>query len=164
MQAEYKALLENQTWTLVPPPSNRPVIGCKWVWRKKEKQDGTLDKYKARLVAKGFHQTLGFDYNETFSPVIKPATIRTILTIALYHQWNISQIDVNNAFLNGMLEEEVYMQQPPGFEVGSSPLVCKLKKALYGLKQAPELGFKGYLLLYINMASLQANVTLLCSL
>lgn len=115
-------------------PSHRKSIGCKWVYRVKENLDGSVNKYKARLVAKGFHQQQGFDYNETFSPVIKPPTIRIILTLALTHKWEIQQIDINNAFLNGTLLEEVYMTQPPGFEHHDKTLVCKLNKALYGLK------------------------------
>jgi histone deacetylase 1/2 len=121
---------------LVPLPTNRKAIGCKWVFCVKENADGTVNKYKARLVAKGFHQVHGFDFNETFSPVIKPVTIRIILTLALTYNWPLQQLDINNAFLNGILEEEVYMMQPPGFTAPNSSLVCHLHKALYGLKQA----------------------------
>ena len=142
MQQEYDALIENKTWSLVPLPSHRQAIGCKWVFRVKENPDGSIQKYKARLVAKGFHQQPGFNYTETFSPVVKPATIRLILTLALTFHWPIQQIDVNNAFLNGDLHEEVYMTQPPGFESHDKSLVCKLQKALYGLKQAPRAWFE----------------------
>lgn len=134
MQAEYNALLSNNTWTLVELPSNRKAIGCKWVYHIKENYDGFINKYKARLVAKGFHQQYGFDFTETFSPVVKPVTIRIILTLALTYKWNIQQIDINNAFLNGFLNEEIYMLQPPGFEADNKQLVCRLNKALYGLK------------------------------
>lgn len=143
MQDEYLALMRNETWSLVPLPADRHAIGCKWVFKVKENPDGTIQKYKARLVAKGFHQVAGFDFNETFSPVVKPTTIRIILTIALSRQWGIRQLDVNNAFLNGDLKEEVFMAQPHGFLDPNHPqYVCKLHKALYGLKQAPRAWFE----------------------
>ncbi|KAK2412680.1 putative mitochondrial protein [Trifolium repens] len=138
MQAEYKALMDNKTWSLVPLPPHRKAIGCKWIFRVKENPDGSVNKYKARLVAKGFSQTVGFDFTETFSPVIKPVTIRVILTLAVTYKWQVQQIDINNAFLNGVLQEEVYMSQPPGFVSSDKTLVCKLHKSLYGLKQAPR--------------------------
>jgi histone deacetylase 1/2 len=138
MESEYSALMKNETWSLVPLPAHRRPIGCKWVFRVKENPDGSVNKYKARLVAKGFSQEQGFDYTETFSPVVKPVTIRIILTLALSFKWDIQQIDINNAFLNGLLQEEVYMTQPPGFVHQDQTLVCKLQKALYGLKQAPR--------------------------
>lgn len=134
--------MKNGTWSLVDLPPDRRAIGCKWVFRVKENADGTLNKLKARLVAKGFHQTPGFDFSETFNTVVKPATVRVILTLALSHGWPVAQLDVNNAFLNGELTEEVYMMQPQGFEAaGSGHKVCRLHKALYGLKQAPRAWF-----------------------
>jgi histone deacetylase 1/2 len=142
MQAEYDALIQNKTWSLVPLLPNRQAIGCKWVFRVKENPDGSVNRYKARLVAKGFHQRQGFDFLETFSQVVKPVTIRIIIIIAITNHWSIQQLDVNNAFLNGILDEEVYMQQPQGFESKDSSLVCKLHKALYGLKQAPRQWFE----------------------
>ena len=114
----YDALLKNKTWDLVSLPSNRQAIGCKWVFRVKENVDGSINKFKARLVAKGIHQVHGFDFHGTFSPIIKPVTISIILTLALSHGWELFQLDVNNAFLNGVLEESVFMTQPPGFEGG----------------------------------------------
>lgn len=138
MKEEITALHDNGTWTLVPLPQDREPIGCKWVFRVKQNPDGSVHKLKARLVAKGFHQQLGFDYNETFSPVVKPVTIRVMLTLAVTNNWCLRQLDINNAFLNGILEEEVYMSQPPGFEHSDKTLVCRLNKALYGLKQAPR--------------------------
>ncbi|XP_066396527.1 uncharacterized protein [Miscanthus floridulus] len=139
MDAEYNALINNKTWHLVPPKRGINVIDCKWVYKVKRKSDGSLDRYKARLVAKGFRQRYGIDYEDTFSPVVKPATIRTILSIAVSRGWSLRQLDVQNAFLHGYLEEDVYMKQPPGYEEKSkNGYICKLDKALYGLKQAPR--------------------------
>jgi hypothetical protein len=115
------------------------IIGCKWVCKIKRKQDNNLDRYKARLMAKGFKQQYGIDYDDIFSPVVKIATIWIILSIVVSKGWSLHQFDVQNAFLHGYLEEEVYMEQPPGYEDPTKPgYVCKLDKALYGLKQAPR--------------------------
>jgi hypothetical protein len=101
--------------------------------------DGFVDHYKARLVDKGFKQHYGIDYEDTFSPVVKPATIRLVLSVAISHNWKLRQLNVHNAFLHGVLEEDIYMKQPPGFCDSSHPdYVCKLDKAIYGLKQAPR--------------------------
>lgn len=111
------------------------------VFRVKRKADNTLDKYKACLVAEGYKRCYGIDYEYTFSSVVKVATIRIVLSIAVSCGWSLRQLDVQNAFLHGVLEEEVYMQQPPGYEDKTNPhYVCKLDKALYGLKQAPRHG------------------------
>lgn len=115
MKTEFDAQQKNCTWSLVSLPSKRVPIGCKWVFRVKENPDGTVHKYKARLVAKGFHQLFGTDYTETFPLVVKPIIVRLPLTLSITNGWTFQQLDVNNAFLNGILEEEVYMQQPPGF-------------------------------------------------
>jgi histone deacetylase 1/2 len=168
MIEEFEALKRNQTWTLVPLPQHRSDIGCKWVFRTKENPDGTINKFKARLVAKGFHQLQGFDFNEIFSPVIKPITIRLILSLAISYKWHLKQLDVNNVFLNGLLEDEideVYMVQP---------LVCNLNKALYGLKQDPRQCDPSvftytknrqvvYLLVYVDDISSQVALPLLFS-
>uniref|UniRef100_A0A2N9EVL6 Integrase catalytic domain-containing protein n=1 Tax=Fagus sylvatica TaxID=28930 RepID=A0A2N9EVL6_FAGSY len=142
MEAEFGALTTNGTWSLCPRPPNRKIIRNKWVFRLKQKADGSIDRYKARLVAKGFDQENGIDYTETFSPVIKPTTIRVILALAVHFNWPIRQLDVSNAFLHGSLTEEVYMEQPRGFVDPHFPNhVCRLHKALYGLKQAPRAWF-----------------------
>ena len=139
MQEEYLALTTNHTWDLVLPATPVKIVGNKWVFRIKYNSDGSVSRYKVRLVAKGFHQTHGVDYTETFSPVVKSSTIRVILSLAMLHHWVIRQVDVNNAFLNGILIEDVYMAQPQGFVDSTKPNhVCKLNKALYGLKQAPR--------------------------
>lgn len=139
MCEEYQALQRNKTWHLVPPHHGKNLIDCKWVFRIKRKSYETIDRYKARLVAKGFKQRYGIDYEDTFSPVVKAATIPLILSIAVSTGWSLRQLDVQNVFLHGVLEEEVYMKQPPRFESKTAPhLVCKLDKALYGLKQAPR--------------------------
>lgn len=142
MNTQFDALLHNQTWTLVPPESATNIIGCKWVFRIKRKSDGLIDRYKARLVARGFHQQPGIDYGETYSPVIKPTTIRIVLSLALSNGWPIHQIDIQNGFLHGTISEVVYMTQPSGFSHPQFPThLCKLRKALYGLKQAPRAWF-----------------------
>ena len=114
MKDEYDALLRNRTWILVPRNHSQSLVDCKWVYKTKYKPDGSILKHKARLVAKGFQQSPGLDYGETFSPVVKPTTIRVVLSIAVTHGWEIRQLDVNNAFLNGYLQETVFMKQPEG--------------------------------------------------
>jgi len=142
MNLEYQALISNNTWSLCPRPPHHNVVRNKWVFKIKQKSDGSVDRHKARLVAKGFDQLNGVDYYETFSPVIKPATIRLVLALAVQFDWSINQLDVSNAFLHGELDEEVYMEQPQGFVHPSYPdHVCKLHKSLYGLKQAPRAWF-----------------------
>jgi len=139
MNSEHTALLRNRTWHPVPPPKGKNIIGCKWVFKVKKKADGSVDRYKARLVAKGYKQCYGIDYEDTFSSVVKAATIRLILSITVSKGWSLRQLDVQNAFLHDVLEEEVYMHQPPGYKDRKHPnYVCKLDKAIYGLKQAPR--------------------------
>lgn len=139
MESEFSALQANKTWRLVPPPPGVNVIDSKWVFKIKQKSDGSIERYKARLVAKGFKQRYGLDYEDTFSPVVKPTTIRLLLSMALTRGWHLHQLDIQNAFLHGVLEEEVFLRQPPGFEDHTHPdYLCRLDKALYGLKQAPR--------------------------
>ncbi|CAL8119630.1 unnamed protein product [Prunus armeniaca] len=142
MSKEINALLKNNTWSLVPPSPHHNTVGSKWVFRIKRKPDGSIERYKACLVAKGFHQQLGIDYGETFNPIVKPTTIRTILSVAISRGWPLRQLDVKNAFLHGFLQEDVYMIQPPVFIDPDRPnYVYKLHKSLYGLKQAPRAWF-----------------------
>ena len=139
MDEELEALGENCTWELVEPPKGTKPINCKWVFKIKLNKDGTVSRYKARLVAKGFQQIEGRDYNEIFSPVARMSTIRTLIALATVHNLELDQMDVVTAFLNGDIEEHIFMRQPPGFEFGGkNQWVCKLNKALYGLKQAPR--------------------------
>jgi histone deacetylase 1/2 len=139
MEEEFDALQRNQTWRLVPRPPGTNIVGSKWIFKTKFRPDGSVDKHKARLVARGFTQQHGIDYHDTFSPVVKPVTIRLVLSLAVSRGWCLRQVDVSNAFLHGFLEEDVYMQQPPGFEDSRYPQhVCKLQRALYGLKQSPR--------------------------
>jgi hypothetical protein len=139
MDDEYAALMKNKTWRLVPPQPGRNVIDCKWVYKIKHKADGSIERHKARLVAKGFKQRLGIDYDDTFSPVVKPATIRLVLSLVVSQGWVLRQLDVQNAFLYDILEEEVFMKQPLGYIHAEFPSYhCKLDKVLYGLKQAPH--------------------------
>lgn len=136
---EYQALFTQGTWDLVEPPTMAHVIGCQWIYRIKRHSDGSVARYKARLVANGNQQEEGLDFSETFSPIVKQPTIRVALSLAVHHNWSLRQLDVSNAFLHGMLEEEVYMKQPLGYRDPHHPnYVCKLRKALYGLKQAPR--------------------------
>lgn len=136
MNEELKALEENKTWTITDLPLGKKAIGCKYVYKIKYKSDGSIDRFKARLVAKGYTQEYGLDYQETFSPVAKITTVRIILAIAVKMNWYLEQLDVNNAFLHGNLEEDIYMIKPPGYNKGRKHQVCKLNKSIYGLKQA----------------------------
>lgn len=139
MHEEFDALKKNETWELVPKPENCTPVTCKWVYRLKRKSDGTIEKFKARLVARGFSQSYGLDYEETFSPVAKMVTIRSIISLAASKSQKLWQLDVKNAFLYGELDREVFMEQPKGFESRQFPFhFCRLKKVLYGLKQAPR--------------------------
>ncbi|GJR57528.1 ribonuclease H-like domain-containing protein [Tanacetum coccineum] len=145
MLDEYTALIKNNTWVLVPKPLDANIVRSMWLFRHKHNANGSLTRYKARLVANGSTQLAGIDVDKTFSPVVKPATIRTVLSLAISRHWPIHQLDVKNAFLHGSLSETVYMHQPPGFRDSQHPdYVCLLKRSLYGLKQAPRAWFQRF--------------------
>lgn len=138
MQEELKSIEENQTWCIADLPSGHKAIGLKWVFKVKKDPAGAVVKHKARLVAKGYVQQQGIDFEEVFAPVARMETVRLLIALAANKGWQIHHMDVKSAFLNGDLEEEVYVVQPPGFsKKGSEGRVLRLKKALYGLKQAP---------------------------
>ena len=139
MDEEIRAIEKNDTWELTSLPKGHKAIGVKWVYKTKRNAKGEIERHKARLVAKGYSQKAGIDYDEVFAPVARLETIRLIIFFAIQNKWKIHQMDVKSAFLNGVLEEEVYIQQPSGYKVKShKDKVLKLKKALYGLKQAPR--------------------------
>ncbi|CAM8923791.1 unnamed protein product [Rhodiola kirilowii] len=139
IKSELDSIMQNHTWELVDIPHGCKPLDSKWIFTKKLKVDGTIEKYKARLVIKGYRQKEGLDYFDTFSPVTRITSIRMIIAIAALHNLEIYQMDVKPAFLNGDLEEEIYMEQPEGCrEPGHKRKVCKLVKSLYGLKQAPK--------------------------
>ena len=134
MQSEFDALQRNNTWTLVDRPPGVRVITGKWVYKYKLRADGSLERYKARWIVRGDTQRPGIDFGETFTPVVKPATIRTVLTLVASKKWPAHQLDVSNAFLHGHLQEKVYCQQPVGFVDPERPdAVCLLNRSLYGL-------------------------------
>ena len=136
MKSEMQSMYDNHVWTLINPPNGLKTIGCKWVFKKKTDMDGNVHTFKALLVAKGLKQTHGVDYDETCSPVAMLNSIRILLAIAAYYDYEIWQVDVKTTFLNGKLLEDVYMTQPEGFvnpeNVGK---VCKLRRSIYELKQ-----------------------------
>ncbi|CAH9116972.1 unnamed protein product, partial [Cuscuta epithymum] len=141
MQRELAALERTGTWRIQDLPPGKKPIFCKWVYKIKYKSDGTIDRYKARLVVCGNRQVQGIDYDETFAPVAKMVTVRTMLAIAASRDWEIHQMDVDNAFLHGDLHEEVYMHPPPGYSSSKPGQVCRLLHSLYGLRQAPRCWF-----------------------
>ncbi len=138
MKEELDSLAQMNTWTLVPPPKGTcNVVDSKWIFKKKLDENGKIDRYKARLVARGFSQKYGIDYQETFAPVVRLNTLRAVIALAVDRNMEVHQMDVKTAFLNGELEETVYMRQPPGMTVeGKEEWVCRLNRSLYGLKQS----------------------------
>ena len=139
MKEEMMAINKNETWVLTNLPEGKAAFGLKWVFKTKYNADGRVQKHKARLVAKGYSQQQGINYEDTFSPIARFETVRTFLALASQLHWPVYQLDVKSAFLNGELEEEVYVMQLEGFIIqGKEDKVYKLRKALYGLKQAPR--------------------------
>ncbi len=136
-EEEIQALHLNKTWDLVQLPHGRKPVGCRWVFRLKKDDQGRIARFKARLVAKGFTQKEGVDYCDTFAPVVRFETVRTLVAYAVINGMLLHQVDVETAFLHGQLNEEIYMQQPEGFD-DKSGRVCRLRRSLYGLKQSPR--------------------------
>uniref|UniRef100_A0A2N9H666 CCHC-type domain-containing protein n=1 Tax=Fagus sylvatica TaxID=28930 RepID=A0A2N9H666_FAGSY len=159
MQAEMNALQANQTWELVPLPSDEKTVGCKWVFTVKYLADGSVDRYKARLVAKGFTQVPGKDFGATFTPVAKLTSVRLLVSLAASHSWPLHQLDVKNAFLHGDLLETIYMDPPSGFRAEGeyAGKVCRLHKSLYGLKQSPRAWFSRFSDVILSMEFIRCH-------
>jgi hypothetical protein len=139
MVEEYDSIVKNSVWEIVPRPIDKSMVGSRWIYKVKQVAVGSVEKYKARFVARGFSQIEGINYGETFAPIARYSSIRSILALSVQMGWCIHQMDVKTAFLNRIIEEEVYIEQPEGFETFDRELhVCRLKRALYGLKQAPR--------------------------
>ena len=137
MKSEMQSMYDNQVWTFIDPPGGLKTIGCKWAIKKKTNMDGNVHTSKAKLVAKGFKKTHGVDYDDTFSPMAMLKSIRILLAIVAYYDYEIWTMDVKTTFLNGKLLEDMYMSQPKGFvNLKSAGKVCKFQRSIYGLKQA----------------------------
>ena len=143
MQDELNQFKRNDVWELVPRPQDHHIIGTKWIFRNKLNENRVITRNKARLVAQGYNQEEGMNYEETFDPVARLEAIRLLLAYACSKNFKLYQMDVKSDFLNGVINEEVYVSQPPGFENDEYPdYVYKLKRALYGLKQAPQVWYE----------------------
>jgi hypothetical protein len=170
MEEEFAALIANNTWDLVPRPVGSNVVTGKWIFKHKFNSDGSLERYKARWVLRGFTQRPDVDYDETFSPVVKPATVRTVLSLAVSRSWPVHQLDVKNAFLHGTLSETVYCSQPTGFVLKQAPqawysrfttyitslgfVEAKSDTSLFVFRRGIDMV---YLLLYVNDIVLTAS-------
>jgi len=139
MVEEYDSIIRNSVWDVVPTPQDKSVVSSKWLYKAKQVADGSVEKHKARFVARGFSQVEGIDYDETFAPIARYSYIRSMLALSAQMGWKIHPMDVKTMFLNGKIEEVVYVEQLEGFETfNHESHVCQLKRALYGLKQAPH--------------------------
>ena len=144
---ELASLAENESWLLTELPEGRSTVKCRWVFREKRGAEGEIIRYKARLVAKGFTQQYGIDYLETYAPVVKLTSLRIILVLAAFYNFEIHQGDIKSAYLLGRLDEEIYMEVPEGIEIqetGKRRIVCRLLHGLYGLKQSGRIWNKAW--------------------
>jgi hypothetical protein len=139
MEEEFAALIANNTWDVAPRLIGSNVFTDKWIFKHQFNSDGSLERYKTHWILCGFTQRLGVDYDETFNPVVKPATIRTVLSLAVSRSWPVHQLDVNNVFLHDTLSETIYCNQPTKFvDLAQPHHVCLLNKSLYVLKRSPQ--------------------------
>jgi hypothetical protein len=158
MEEEFTTLIANNTWDLVPCPVGSNIVTNKLIFKHKFNSDGSLEWYKAHWVLRGFTQRASVDYDETFSPVVKPATIYTVLSLAISRSWPVHQLDVKNAFLHDTLSETIYYSQPTGFiDPAQSDRVCLLNKSLYGLKQAPRVWYKWFTTYITSLGLVEAK-------
>ena len=135
---DYHSIMKNDVWEIVLRPEGKSVVTSRWLYKLKHAANGSAEKYKARFVVRGFSQIEGVDYDEIFASVARYTSIKALISIAVEVGWKIHQMDAKTAFLNGIIQEEIYVAQPQGFEIHEREShVCRLKKALYGLKQAP---------------------------
>jgi hypothetical protein len=154
MIEEYESILKNDVWEVVPRPQGKLVVTSKCLYKIKHATDGSVEKFKARFVARGFFQKEGIDYDEIFAPIARYTSIRIIISLASVFYSRLHQMDVKTAFLNGEVEQEVYIEQREGFVIhGNESHVWKLKKALYGLKQARQLGMEELIVFFRVLGS-----------
>jgi hypothetical protein len=155
---EYKALLSNNMWDMAPQPPRANVITNKWIFKHKLKVAGSFDRNKVCWVLWGFTQLHDVDYDETFSPVVMPTTVWTVLTLVVSRGWPVNQLDVKNAFLHNTLSETVYCSQPASFvDLAHPQLVCRLNKSFYGLKQAPRAWYHCFTSYFVSLGFVEAK-------